>query len=49
MIIKKNISLNWPITSKYTGTDIEAINEDKDENFVIAKIINQDKAKIIPK
>ena len=26
----------------------EAINEDKDENFVIAKITNQDKAKITP-
>ena len=49
MIIKKNILLNCAVTSKYIGTDTEAINEDKDENFDIAKITNQDKAKIIPK
>ena len=49
MIIKKNILLNCAVTSKYIGTDKEAISEDKDENFVIAKIMNQDTAKIIPK
>ena len=42
-----NTKLNDAIANYFYNT--EAINEDKDENFVIAKITNQDKAKIIPK
>ena len=44
-VIRYDIILNL----ETAGTDTEATNEDKDENFVIAKITNQDKAKIIPK
>ena len=48
MIIKKNVSSNRLVINKYTGIDIDAIKEANDENFVIAKIMNQDKIKIIP-
>ncbi len=37
------------LSTKYIGTDAEAINEDNDENLEIANIINQLIIKINPK
>ena len=49
MIVKNITWSNWDIINKYIGIEAAPTKDEREENFEIKNVINQDKIKIIPK
>ena len=49
MIVKNITWSNWVKNNKYIGIEAAPIKDEREENFEIKNVINQDIIKIIPK
>ena len=49
MIVKKMTWSNWVKINKYIGIEAAPIKDEREENFVIKNVTNQDKINMIPK